>query len=195
MDHDPSLTGAAADAIETLTADHRQVEQLFRMLEHAMATDNTRVADDVGRRIVRDLSVHAAIEEEILYPVLRDIVGESESLVRQNVNEHAEMKRLLARVDGQPASNSSAFKTFMNVKRIVEDHVEHEESRDFAQLRDDLSEEKLMEIGRLLDAARKLAPTHPHPKVTAASPATIVANAGAALIDRVRDVISPPPGS
>ncbi|HZQ29367.1 MAG TPA: hypothetical protein VFA94_16850 [Acidimicrobiales bacterium] len=58
----------------------------------------------------------------------RDIVGESESLVEQHVTEHAELKWLLAQVDGTPASTSSAFKIFMNEKRMVQDHVEHEES-------------------------------------------------------------------
>jgi hemerythrin-like domain-containing protein len=193
MERDEAITGAAADAIETLVVDHREVAQLFKMLEEAVATDNPRVADDVAGRIVRALSIHAAIEEEALYPVMLNVLGpgeDAERIVRQNVDEHQAIKRLLAEVDGKPGSDPKVFSTFEDIRAKVEVHVHDEETDEFPRLRDELTEEDLMYLGRALDAARKLAPTHPHPNAPATPPFNIVANAAAALLDRARDAVA-----
>jgi hemerythrin-like domain-containing protein len=193
MERDEAITGAAADAIETLVVDHREVAQLFKMLAEAVATDNPRVADDVAGRIVRALSIHAAIEEEALYPVMLNVLGpgeDAERIVRQNVDEHQAIKRLLAEVDGKPGSDPKVFSTFEDIRAKVEVHVHDEETDEFPRLRDELTEEDLMYLGRALDAARKLAPTHPHPNAPATPPFNIVANAAAALLDRARDAVA-----
>ncbi|MEZ5179447.1 MAG: hemerythrin domain-containing protein [Acidimicrobiales bacterium] len=61
------------DAITLLKDDHKSVEKLFRRFEKA--GDRAYVEKrEVVDRIIEELSIHAAIEEQIFYPVTRETV-------------------------------------------------------------------------------------------------------------------------
>ena len=61
------------DAIALLKADHRKVEDLFAKFENAgeRARKTKRKLVDA---IIVELSVHAAIEEQVFYPAVRSSV-------------------------------------------------------------------------------------------------------------------------
>jgi hemerythrin superfamily protein len=178
------VTGASADAIELLTADHREVAQLFRHLE--AAEPGSKVPKETADKIVRELSVHAVVEEMILYPAAREAVGEDE--VGHAIEEHQEIKELLARVDGKPVDDSEVQSTFLRVKLAVEEHVQEEESELFPALRRAFDQERLQQMGRAIEMAKAVAPTHPHPNAPSTPPGNIVVGLASAVIDRVRDV-------
>lgn len=90
-----TTTGASADVIELLISDHREVEQLFRMMDTARATGNVDEQRYVAEHVVEDLSVHAVIEEEILYPAMREVLPDGDRLVDEALQEHQEAKELL----------------------------------------------------------------------------------------------------
>ena len=56
------------DAIALIKADHRKVEELFEKFEKARDEDRKRA---LAREICTELTIHAMIEEEILYPASR----------------------------------------------------------------------------------------------------------------------------
>ena len=72
----------------------------------------------------------------------------------------------------------------------VRHHVKEEESELFPELRAAVGEEELRAMGGQLAAAKKMAPTHPHPNAPATPPGNIVAGAAAAVVDRARDTVS-----
>jgi hypothetical protein len=45
--------------------------------------------------------VHAVIEEEILYPAMREVLPDGDRLVDEALQEHQEAKELLSRIDGK----------------------------------------------------------------------------------------------
>ena len=58
------------DAITLLKDDHKTVEQLFKRFEKA--GDQAYVEKrEIVDRIIEELSMHAAIEEQLFYPVTR----------------------------------------------------------------------------------------------------------------------------
>src|SRR5438105_4972793 len=128
-----ATTGASADALELLTSDHRAVEQLFHQLNNASA--NTDIARHVAEEIVTELSVHAAIEEQVLYPGLRTTGAEGDRLADRSLYEHQEMKELLAEVDGRPVDDASVQSVFTRLQTSVERHVGEEEGVIFPLLR------------------------------------------------------------
>ena len=65
------------DAIELLTRDHRHVEELFGQFRSG--SDEERRASAEG--IIRELSIHAAIEEELFYPAVRKQMPACRALV------------------------------------------------------------------------------------------------------------------
>lgn len=61
------------DAIALLKSDHDEVEGLFKQYEKASGTGRKQ---ELARRICRELTVHAQIEEEIFYPACKGKVDE-----------------------------------------------------------------------------------------------------------------------
>ena len=69
----------------------------------------------------------------------------------------------------------------------VRHHVEEEEQEMFPRIRKSLSRSDLQDLGEALANAKKVAPTHPHPKAPDEPPYNAIASVVSGLIDRARD--------
>ena len=176
-------TGASADGLELLISDHREVEQLFSQFEAASPSSN--IAQEIGEKIIKELSVHAVIEEQVLYPAARKEIEDGE--VDHAIDEHQEVKELLAKVDGKSVDDDEVRATFQEIKSNVEEHVQEEENEMFPKLRDKMDQEQLQKLGEQMEKAKKGAPTHPHPNAPNTPPGNVVAGVGASVVDRIRD--------
>src|SRR6266550_3896489 len=80
---------AAMNAITLLKNDHKTVEDLFRRFEK-LGPRAVKSKQDVVERIVRELSIHAAIEEMLFYPAIREVVeaGDVDDMVLESLEEH-----------------------------------------------------------------------------------------------------------
>jgi hemerythrin superfamily protein len=183
---DPSMTGGRADAIEFLTAQHRDVEQLWGQANAAKSTGDDS-ARDLGQRVITLLSQHDAIETQLLYPALRDVSVRGDQLADHSLEEHQHVRELLKAADGN-LDDADGWSSLAEALRAVQRHVAEEEGDIFPMLRM-TGQEELHDLGDALQAAMKLAPTHPHPS-TPNNPigATLVGGA-AAIVDRVRDAL------
>jgi hemerythrin superfamily protein len=173
------------DAVEVLTADHIEVEQMFRQIE-AMPDGDAKgqiVAD-----IVRELSIHAAIEEQILYPAMRKALPDGETLVQEAIDEHQQVKETLAAIE---RAESAAERDPLLAQLIgdVRHHVEEEETELFPKLRASIGSAEIEEMGAKLQGAKRMAPTHPHPNAPNTPPGNIVGGAAAAIMDKARDAL------
>ncbi|MGK2948431.1 MAG: hemerythrin domain-containing protein, partial [Acidimicrobiales bacterium] len=71
------------DAITLLKTDHKAVEQLFKRFEKA--GDRAFVEKrELVDRIIEELSKHAAIEEQLFYPVVRATVPETDDIALES---------------------------------------------------------------------------------------------------------------
>ena len=82
------------DAIELLTTDHRAVESLFADFESDPGEGRARILAD----IIRELSIHSAIEEAYLYPRIRREVENGEQYA-EGEREHQGVKESLGRLE------------------------------------------------------------------------------------------------
>ena len=86
------------DAITLLRNDHKTVEQLFKRFEKA--GDRAHVEKrQIVDRIIEELSVHAAIEEQLFYPVARATVPNTEDIALESLEEHHIVKWVLSELD------------------------------------------------------------------------------------------------
>jgi len=182
-----TMTRARADAIDLLTTDHREVEQLFRQYEAASNDDG--VSAYAAEKIIRELSIHAAVEEQLLYPLFRKADPDQSDLVDHSLEEHQEVKELLAKVDGRPANDPETRRIFAEIKSGVEEHVSEEEGKLFPALRSHVKEDQLMLLGEKMAKAKAMAPTHPHPNAPNTPPGNLMLGPAAALADKVRDFL------
>ena len=76
-------TTSQPNAIELLTTDHAAVEQMFRQIESLPEGD---ARSELVAGVVRELSVHAAIEEQVLYPAMRKALPDARRAFGQRSN-------------------------------------------------------------------------------------------------------------
>jgi hypothetical protein len=177
------------DAITLLRTDHKTVEQLFKRFEKAgerAFVEKRQIVD----RIIEELSIHAAIEEQIFYPVAREAVPATEDIVLESLEEHHVVKWVLSElVDLDPRHERFDAKVTVLIEN-VRHHVEEEETEFFPKVRAALSRSALAELGEALKEAKGSAPTRPHPRLPDSGTGNAVVGALAGVVDRVGDNVS-----
>jgi hemerythrin superfamily protein len=174
------------DAVGVLKADHRTIEQLFRRFERTRSdAEKQRLAD----QMIRELSIHAAIEEQHVYPVLRRRLDGRAPKVLVALEEHHLAKLALSEIQAL-APGDERFDAKVHVLiDSVRRHVAEEERDLLPAMRRALSPEELHGIGETLRQAKAGAPTRPHPGAPDQPPGNVLGNAGAAVMDRGRDAL------
>lgn len=177
------------DAITLLKEDHRTVEQLFKRFEQAGDRAHVQKRQIVDR-IIQELSVHAAIEEQVFYPVARTTVPDTEDIALESLEEHHVVKWLLEElVDMDPAQERFDAKVTVLIEN-VRHHVEEEENEFFPMVRKALGRNELADLGETLADAKASAPTRPHPRMPDAGLVGMVMGPITGAVDRVRDNVS-----
>jgi hemerythrin superfamily protein len=177
------------DAITLLKNDHRSVEKLFRRFEQAgeNAYAEKRKLVDL---IIEELSQHAAIEEQVFYPVARATVPGVEDMALESLEEHHIVKWVLSELDGMDPHDVRYEAKVTVLIENVRHHVEEEETELFPKVRDKLGRNDLNDVGEALASAKRVAPTHPHPRSPDTPPGNLVVGAAAGVIDKVSDTVS-----
>ena len=171
------------NALVLLKQDHGNVDNLFRDYESAPVTDHA------GRRrtvdhIIEQLSVHAAIEEQLFYPAVRAAVAGAEDVTLESLEEHHIVKWVLSELEKlSPAEERFHAKVTVLIEN-VRHHVQEEEDDLFPKVRDTMSVQELEELGEAMEAAKKTAPTRPHPRQPDTPPANVVLGMPIAILDR-----------
>jgi hemerythrin superfamily protein len=171
------------DAIDLVTSDHRTVEELFASLR-AATDDAGRL--DVAHDLIRELSVHAVVEEQILYPGARRVLGD-DALVDHAIEEHDRLKQVLADLDGTSPDDERFLAGFQLAEQLVQAHVAEEEGTLLPHLREQLDAAELDKLGAAMAAAKKVSPTRPHPHAPSSPPGNVVVGPVVAMVDKVRD--------
>lgn len=121
---------AEKNAVELLDADHIAVKHLF--VEYArLAAAPTLAAGGADRlaiamKICAELTVHAAIEEEIFYPALRQAVPDAAGMLDEAEDEHQEAKDLISRIEGFGTADAAMDDLVAQLNRAIEHHVKEE---------------------------------------------------------------------
>ena len=172
------------DAITVLRADHRHIEELSRAFERAGSGAEAARAGAVDG-LVRALSLHAAVEEQVLYPALFEEMPAGRDYVLDSIEEHHVVKWLCDELDRMTPADARFDPKARVLIGFVRYHVGEEEAVLFPEIRSTLGRRRLTELGRELEEARAKAPTRPHPRLT--DPPSMVAGLVAGAVDRVRD--------
>jgi len=177
------------DAITLLKDDHKTVEALFKRFEKAgdRAYSEKRAIVD---RIIEELAVHAAVEEQLFYPVTRATVPETEDIALESLEEHHIVKWVLSELDRMTPEDERFDAKVTVLIENVRHHVQEEEEEYFPMVRDELGRNALADLGDAMEVAKKVAPTHPHPQSPDTPPGNLLAGTAAGVVDRVGDTVS-----
>src|SRR5438105_13742733 len=114
------------DAVTLLRNDHKTVEGLFKKFEKA-GPNAHKTKRDLVERIVEELSTHAAIEEQVLYPAARRAVPAAEDDVLEALEEHHVVKWTLSELDGMDVDDERFTPKVTVLVESVRHHVQEEE--------------------------------------------------------------------
>ena len=122
------LLGTFPDVIQLLRDDHKLVRSLFALYAKARNGEKPQIA----HRIIRELTIHAAVEERVVYPAFRSVFKDPQ-VMYEAVEEHHLMQVLLEKLNRfRPGPGSTTFDARFHVLRdLVKRHVDEEESHIF----------------------------------------------------------------
>jgi hemerythrin superfamily protein len=124
------MAGAPSDAIALLKQDHREVEAMFKEFEEL---DSKAEKGKLAAKICLMLTVHATIEEELLYPQAHEEI--EEDLVDEAIVEHASAKQLIAEIEAMSPGDHLFDAKVKVLGEYIKHHVKEEEGEMFPQLR------------------------------------------------------------
>lgn len=180
--------GEGMEAISVLKKDHRMVEELFKKFEQAgdrAFKTKRRLVDE----IITELSVHAAIEEQVFYPATREAREENEEMVLEALEEHHLVKLALSELEKMdPADERFTAKVTVLIEN-VRHHVKEEEGQMFPKVRKAMKPDDLARLGEELEEAKESAPTRPHPAAPDQPPGNVVAGSMATVMDAGKDAV------
>ena len=177
------------DAITLLKNDHKTVAALFKRFEQAgdKAFAEKRAIVD---KIIEELAVHAAVEEQLFYPVTRATVPKVEDIALESLEEHHIVKWVLSELDDMSPEDERFDAKVTVLIENVRHHVKEEEEDYFPKVRDELGRNALNDLGEAMAEAKKAAPTHPHPRTPDTPPGNLVVGTAAGVVDRVGDTVN-----
>jgi hemerythrin-like domain-containing protein len=148
------------DAIVLLKDEHKQIKKAFREFEKA--GDNAYAAKGKAlKRIIELLTAHTYIENEVMYPRVRELLPEVEDDVLESYEEHHVADVLVLELSlMKPEDERYVAKTTVLIEN-VEHHIDEEEKEWFPKVRAGLGRKQLQELGAAMVEARKKAPTKP----------------------------------
>jgi hemerythrin superfamily protein len=174
------------DVVDLLTTDHHEVLDLVGRIPNADPAQRRDMADTVIAELMR----HSVAEEMYVYPAMRDHLPDGDRRVQHDIDEHQQLVEVMKELEDVDASDARFLETLGRLETVLRDHVSDEESDQFPQLRARLSSEQLVEMGTKVEAAKKAAPTRPHPSAPHSELFHKTVGPGVGMVDRLRDKLT-----
>jgi hemerythrin superfamily protein len=122
---------AGQDAIALLTADHREVAEMFEQFEQ-LGDRATTSKEKLKDKICKALIAHTTIEEEIFYPAVRAAkIEEGEDMVDEAIVEHASAKDLIRQLQEMQPDDELYDAKVKVLSEQIDHHVKEEEKEMF----------------------------------------------------------------
>src|ERR1700740_1105 len=156
---------------------------MFARLERAKGEHRR----DLFQQLVSELVRHEVAEEEILRPGSKLDAGTAIANARRK--EESQAEQLLKEMEKLEPDSSEFSAKLAKLRREVERHAEAEETKEFPRGARKESRERLRKMGRAYEAAKRAAPTRPHPSTPNTPAANLLAGPFAAVMDRARNAV------
>jgi len=117
-----SSQSIGSSVIQMLKDDHNTVKRLFENYQEADSSQRPEIA----QTIMHELEIHAALEERLIYPAIREHI-DADELMNEAIEEHHVVHVLLTELKKLRAQDER-FKAKLKVLgELVNAHIEEEE--------------------------------------------------------------------
>jgi hemerythrin superfamily protein len=128
-----SSSKARDEIISLLKDDHKRVKKAYRDFKKLDGEENPEACAELVQRVLAELTVHAELEEELLYPAAREAIAE-EDLIDEAEVEHESMRTLIGQLKGMDPGDEKYAARFTVLCEYTMHHVKEEEGEMFPQL-------------------------------------------------------------
>ena len=142
------------DALKLLKQDHDLVKKILAEGE-ATTERGEKTRTELFARLKSELEIHERIEEEILYPQLRDH-PKSQEIALEGYEEHHVVDTILGELEQTPVSDDTWGAKFTVAKENLEHHMKEEEDEVFGEAKKVLSKEDAAAMGQDFDRRKGL---------------------------------------
>jgi hemerythrin superfamily protein len=150
----------STDAIVLLKNDHKEILRAFRDFQNSGDQDaatKQRLVD----KMIELLTVHTYIENEVMYPRVRELMPELEDDVLESYEEHHVADVLVMELAAMKPDDERFTAKSMVLIESVRHHIEEEEGDWFPKVRGGLGRKVLQELGAEMMQAKEKAPRRP----------------------------------
>jgi hypothetical protein len=179
--------GTEPDVVDILTNDHQDMVDLISRIE---GTPDAAARRDLADTVIAEVMRHAVAEEMYVYPVVEEHVPNGKEEVEHDKGEHAEIVEIMKRLEGVDAQEPRFLEIVRELDGKLRHHANDEESEQFPQLRAHIPTDQLIDLGKKVQNAKKVAPTRPHPSAPHSELFHKTVGAGVGLVDRLRDKLT-----
>ena len=143
------------DALALLKEDHEKVKKL--LAEGETTTERgVKTRAQLFDRLKSELEIHERIEEEVLYPALKEH-PKARELALEGYEEHHVVDEILAELEQTDPSDEQWGAKFKVAKENLEHHIEEEETEMFPKARQAFSRDELEQMGARMMEIRQAA--------------------------------------
>jgi hemerythrin-like domain-containing protein len=140
------------DALRLLKEDHVKVKKMLSELE-GTTERAAKTREAVFSQLKDELEVHEAIEEEFLYPALKN-QPKTRDIAFEAYEEHHVVDEVVGEMLDLPVSDETWTAKFTVMKENLEHHIQEEEDDMFEKARRALGDEELADLGERMAARR-----------------------------------------
>jgi iron-sulfur cluster repair protein YtfE (RIC family) len=141
------------NALSLLKEDHDKVRDMLGKLDQTTERA-VKTREELFTKLKSDLEVHETIEEELLYPALKEH-SQTKEIALEAWEEHHVVDVVMGEISETPFDDEIWAAKLTVMKENLEHHIEEEEGELFKQARDVIGAEGLEELGRRMEARKK----------------------------------------
>jgi hemerythrin superfamily protein len=174
------------DVVEYLKIQHETIRRLFA---DTLDAPDAAAQEKSFTELRALLAVHETAEEMIVHPRVRRKVDGGGKIVDDRLAEEHESKVALQELEKLDFGTAEFSKALIHLQQDVLAHAEKEESEEFTRIEDELDPDERAKLTVAVEAAERIAPTHPHPGVESAA-ANFAVGPFVSMLDRAKDALS-----
>ena len=110
-------------------------------------------------QVIDELTAHAAAEEQIVYPAIRDMVPGGGAMADRAASEHAAMKQAMKILQDNQPGEGRFERALTSLISEVRDHVPAEENELLPALKQVVGEDAMEQLCSLFDQVKGTIPT------------------------------------
>ncbi|QOR38501.1 hemerythrin domain-containing protein [Billgrantia diversa] len=182
-----NTTASAQDVVDILTTDHREMEDLLDQIQRSPNAEQRRELTDT---LIAEVMRHAVAEEMYVYPTMEKRIPDGEEEAEHDREEHDEIVQVMKQLEDADADEPAFMDRVHKLDELLRHHAKDEEADQFPKLRQRISGEDLVELGKKVEKAKQMAPTRPHPSAPHSELFHKTVGPGVGMVDRLRDQLS-----